>query len=100
MSVRIWGTLLYRVVWYLELSLKRFLCSTLWVEYIPSGFKDFFINTGWLRPVFLFPTTLKPDIDFWLTNRFEVLGAALLLLLLGCLLLRSPEGLLKGSSEE
>ncbi len=72
--------------------------SGIWIGEIL--FKDFFINTDWLRPVFLFPTTLKPGIDFWLTNRFEVLGTALVLLLLGWLLLRNLEGLLKGSSEE
>jgi hypothetical protein len=79
-------------------SASSAILSGIWVGEIL--FKDFFIDTDWLRPAFLFPTTLTPAIDFWLTNRFEVLGTALVLLLLGWLLLRNPEGLLKGSSEE
>jgi hypothetical protein len=67
---------------------------------VETVLKDLFASTDWLRPVFLFPTTLKPDITFWLTNRIEVLVTALILLPLGWLLLRHPEGLLKGSSEE
>jgi len=71
-------------------------------------FKDYFAATSWLHPVFLFPTTLLPLVgplpqailNSWLTNRFELIGTALVLLLLGWLLLRNPEGLLKTSSEE
>jgi len=63
-------------------------------------FKDYFASTSWLKPVFLFPSTLTPGIDFWLTNRIEVIVIALVLLPPGWLLLRNPEGLLKGSSEE
>lgn len=59
-----------------------------------------FASTTWLQPVFLFPTTLAPTIDFWLISRFEVIGTALLFLLIGWLLLHNPEGLLKGASEE
>src|SRR2546428_411002 len=67
-----------------------------------------FAATTWLHPVFLFPTTLLPLVgplpqailNSWLTNRFELIGTALVLLLLGWLLLRNPEGLLKTSSEE
>lgn len=75
------------------------LLSGIWL--VEIVFKDFFASTSWLQPVFLFPTTLKPAIDYWLTNRIEVLIMALLLLPIGWLLLRgNPEGLLKGSSEE
>jgi hypothetical protein len=74
------------------------LLSGVWI--VETVLKDLFASTDWLRPVFLFPTTLKPDITFWLTNRIEVLVTALILLPLGWLLLRHPEGLLKGSSEE
>jgi len=71
-------------------------------------FKDYFAATTWLHPVFLFPTTLLPLVgplpqailNSWLTNRFELIGTALVLLLLGWLLLRNPEGLLRTSSEE
>lgn len=71
-------------------------------------FKDYIAATDWLHPVFLFPTTLLPLVgplpenifNLWLTTRFELIGTALVLLLLGWLLLRNPEGLLKTSSEE
>jgi len=63
-------------------------------------FKDFFAATDWLHPLFLFPTTLKPEINFWLTNRFELIITALVLLPLGWLLLHNTEGLLKRASEE
>lgn len=71
-------------------------------------FKDYFAATSWLHPVFLFPTTLLPLVgplpqaifNSWLSNRFELIGTALVLLLLGWLLLHNPEGLLKTSSEE
>jgi hypothetical protein len=71
-------------------------------------FKDYIAATDWLHPVFLFPTTLLPLVgpipqaifNSWLANRFELIGTALVLLLLGWLLLRNPEGLLRTSSEE
>jgi len=73
--------------------------SGIWL--VEIVFKDFFASTNWLQPVFLFPTTLTPSINYWLTNRLEVLVMGLVLLPLGWLLLRTnPEGLLKGSSEE
>lgn len=71
--------------------------------------RGYIASTSWLQPLLLFPTTLilfpttnlsQADFSFWLTNRFEVLGTALVLLPLGWLLLHNPEGLLKGSSEE
>ncbi len=70
--------------------------------------RGFFYVTTWLRPVFLFPTTLwainmpLPFTQFilWLDNRFEVLGTGLAFLLICWLLLKQPERLLKGSSEE
>jgi hypothetical protein len=83
------------------------LLSGIWIA--ETLFKNYFAETTWLRPVFLFPTTLEalgggplPQSIYsaWLTNRCEVIGTALLLLPLGWLLLRNPEGLLKGSSEE
>ena len=71
-------------------------------------FKDYIAVTSWLHPVFLFPTTLIPLVgtipqlyfNIWLTTRLELLGVALVFLLIGWLLLRNPEGLLKTSSEE
>lgn len=81
------------------------LCGTWIVEII---FKDLFLASAWLKPVFLFPTTLyalagplpQATFNFWLDNRFEVLATGLVLLPIGWLLLRSPERLLKGSGEE
>lgn len=73
-------------------------------------YKDFFGYSPWLRPMLLFPTTLlawpatNVTLDqfntYWLIPRFEVLGTALVLLLIGWLLLRSPERMLKGATEE
>ena len=71
-------------------------------------FKDYIFLSDWLRPFSLFPTTLvyrattlpQQYITMWFTNRFEVLGSGLLLILLGWLLLHNTEGLLKGLSEE
>lgn len=71
-------------------------------------FKDYIAVNSWLHPVFLFPTTLLPLVgsipqqyfDLWLTTRLELLGTAFILLLIGWLLLRNPEGLLKTASEE
>lgn len=72
-------------------------------------FKDVLAATSWLQPVLLFPTTLIlfpsaliPNSVFqvWLSSRLEIAGTGLVLLALGWLLLRNPEGLLKGASEE
>jgi hypothetical protein len=71
-------------------------------------FKDYIAITDWLHPIFLFPTTLlslagtipQQDYNLWLSSRFEVLGTALVFVCIGWLLLHSPEGLFKTSSEE
>lgn len=60
--------------------------------------KGMFVTTDWLKPFFLFPTTFAPDVDFWLTNRLELIGMAVLLLVLGWLLLRNTESLLHGAT--
>ena len=67
-------------------------------------------NVPWLRPVLLFPATLiiypatgtsQSDFNsYWLTTRFELLGTALVLFLVGWLLLHDTERLLKGATEE
>jgi hypothetical protein len=54
-----------------------------------------FVTYTWLHPLFLFPTTQRPDIQFWFSNRFELLGLALLLFILGGWLLRNSEMLLQ-----
>jgi hypothetical protein len=71
-------------------------------------FKDFIAVTPWLRPILLFPTTLvfPPAVvsqnwyDIWLNSRLEVIGLAVVLIFIGWLFLRRPEGLLKGASED
>ena len=69
-------------------------------------FKDAIALKAW--PLLLFPTTLLPlagplpqeVFDQWLLNRLVLLIMALLFLIIGWLLLRNTEGLLKGASEE
>ncbi len=73
---------------------------------------DPFLHNSWLKPLFLFPTTIiiyqgegisLPQWffnDVWLTTRLELIGTAILMLLISSFLLRNPEGLLKGSSAE
>jgi hypothetical protein len=56
------------------------------------------IGTTWLHPVFLFATTLTPLAtlsSFWLTNRSELIGTALLFLLIGWFQLHDTEALLQ-----
>jgi hypothetical protein len=87
-------------------SASSALIGGLWIFEII--FKDYIAVTNWLHPVFLFPTTLLPLVEtipqvyfnIWLTTRLELLGTAFVFLLIGWLLLRNPEGLLKTSSEE
>lgn len=63
-------------------------------------FADYFVSTNWLQPLYLFPTTLTPTINFWLANRVELLVTSLIFLLLAYLFLRNTEALLKGASAE
>jgi hypothetical protein len=71
-------------------------------------FKDYIFLSDWLRPFSLFPTTLvypatvvqQQYVNMWFTNRFEVLGMGVALILIGWLLLHNTEALLKGTSEE
>ena len=87
-------------------SASAALLGSIWL--VETLFKDYIAATNWLRPVFLFPTTLLPLVgplpqtifDMWLVNRIELIGIALILLTLGWILLHNSEGLLKGSSEE
>lgn len=52
------------------------------------------------HPVYLFPLTYSPDASYWLTNRFELLGTAAVLLVLAWFLLRIPEVLLSHAPGE
>ena len=56
------------------------------------------ISTTWLHPVFLFATTLTPLrilTTFWLANRLELVGTALIFLLVGWIQLHHTEVLLQ-----
>ena len=58
------------------------------------------IGTSWLHPVFLFATTLTPASTlstFWLTNRVELIGTAVVFLLIGWLQLRQTEAFLQNT---
>jgi hypothetical protein len=82
------------------------LLGGIWI--IETFYKDAFEAVPWLHPLFLFVTTLAglngpipaSIFNIWLTTRFELIGMALVLLLLGAVLLRHPEWLLKSTSEE
>jgi hypothetical protein len=79
-------------------SASSALLGGLWIiEAISYGY---FALTGWLQPMFLFPTTLKPDINFWLSNRFELLITALVLLFLVWFMSQNTEQLLQGNAGE
>ena len=67
---------------------------------VEAIFYGYFAITAWLKPVFLFPTTLAPDINFWLSNRFELLVTALVLILLGWFLMHNTELLLQEAAGE
>lgn len=49
---------------------------------------------AWLHPIYLFPLTFSPGANYWLVNRFEILGTALALFVVAWFLLRQPELLL------
>ncbi len=50
--------------------------------------------------VYLFPLTFSPDTSYWLFNRIELLGTAMVLLMIAWFLLRLPELLLSRASGE
>ncbi|MGH2506149.1 MAG: hypothetical protein ACRDHZ_01805 [Ktedonobacteraceae bacterium] len=50
--------------------------------------------------IYLFPLTFSPDTSAWLFNRLELLGTALILLLIAWFLLRLPELLLSRAPGE
>ena len=63
-------------------------------------FYGYFVYTPWLHAFFLFPTTLAPLVDFWLSNRLELLAVALLLSVIAGFLLQNTEALLQGRAGE
>ncbi len=73
------------------------LLAGLWmIEILTWGY---FAKTSWLHPLFLFSTTLSPDLDFWLVDCLEVLGIAALLCPLSWYLLGRSERLLTTAQE-
>lgn len=77
-------------------SASSALLSGIWT--LEAVFYGYFALLDGLKPLFLFPTTLDPQITFWPLNRVELLGTALLLGAVGWFLLGKTEGLLRGSS--
>ncbi|HEX7736544.1 MAG TPA: hypothetical protein VF458_16975 [Ktedonobacteraceae bacterium] len=63
-------------------------------------FHGTFDTIALLHPVYLFPLTFAPGVDYWLANRFELLGTAIALLVLAWFLLRRPELLLSQAAGE
>jgi hypothetical protein len=73
-------------------SASSALLGGIWI--IEAIFYGYFAIINWLKPWFLFPTTLAPNISFWLTNRIELLITAFVLLLLDWFMLSNAEILL------
>jgi hypothetical protein len=79
-------------------STSSALLGGIWM--IEAIFYGYFVFIDWLKPVFLFPTTLAPGISFWLSNRIELLITAIVLLLLDWFILQDSEKLLQGAASE
>ena len=79
-------------------SASSALLGGIWM--IEAIFYGYFVFIDWLKPLFLFPTTLAPGIGFWLSNRIELITTAMVLLLLDWFMLRNLEKLLQGASSE
>ncbi len=79
-------------------SASSALLGGIWM--IEAIFYGYFAIIDWLKPLFLFPTTLAPYISFWLSNRIELLIAAFVLLLLDWFMLRNTEKILHGIAIE
>lgn len=61
---------------------------------------SYFAAVPWLHPIFFLATTYQADTPFWLTNRLELLGIALLLFLVGSRLLHNSEARLHEAKGE
>ena len=79
-------------------SASSALLGGIWM--IEAIFYGYFAFIDWLKPLFLFPTTLAPGISFWLSNRIELLITALVLLLLDWFMSQNTEKLLQGTAGE
>ena len=74
-------------------SASSALLGGIWM--IEAIFYGYFAIIDWLKPLFLFPTTLAPGISFWLSNRIELLITAFILLLIDWFILHNTEMLLQ-----
>lgn len=63
-------------------------------------FHSAFDESSLLHPIYLFPLTFSPDASYWLTNRVELLGTAIVLLVVAWFLLRQPGLLLSHAPGE
>lgn len=63
-------------------------------------FHDTMNQEAFYHPIYLFPLTFSPDANYWLTNRLELLGTAMLFFILAWFLLRIPERLLSHAPGE
>ena len=79
-------------------SASSALLGGIWM--IEAIFYAYFVFIDWLKPLFLFPTTLAPGISYWLSNRIELLITAIVLLLLDWFMLKNSEKLLEGTASE
>jgi hypothetical protein len=79
-------------------SASSALLGGIWM--IEAIYYGYFVYIDWLKPLFLFPTTLAPGISFWLSNRIELLTTAIVLLLLDWFMMRNSEKLLQGAASE
>jgi len=79
-------------------SASSALLGSLWI--LEAIFYGYFAHIDWLKPFFLFPTTLAPYISFWLSNRIELLITAMVLFLLDWFMLHNSEKLLQGAASE
>jgi hypothetical protein len=73
------------------------ICVISFAEFVWHGGFD---SDSLLHPVYLFPLTFSPGASYWLANRMELLGTALVLLILAWFLLRIPELLLSHAPGE
>jgi hypothetical protein len=74
------------------------LVGTIWLIEVLAH--DLFASTSWLRPVFFMATTYAPTAAFWMSNRFDLVTTAILLLLLSWQLLHRTEAHLQSAKGE
>jgi hypothetical protein len=72
------------------------LLGLLWI--IQLAFHGFFEANGWTRPWYLFVTINVPNASYWLANRLELIGTALVVAVVVWIYLRNAEWRLR--SEE